>query len=828
MNKKIFYLILCQIVLLLIGCYSGPETENGSTSSPIEWKGILETPPLKPQENWLYYDSNLKISLIFNGTHWDTMTISGIDGVSMQWLGADTTPPINPPINSAYYNSKDKVSYLFTGTTWDTLSCSGQDGLSIMWKGHLPIEPEEPKHNWIYYNTTDNITYIYNYDTWEVFTSAGIDGRSLTWLGTFNEHPNSPIINGAYYNSIRKCSYIFDGTGWFIICKDGLKGDEGTSIIWLGEKLYPPVKPLVNWAYFNMVDHNSYIYDGTEWQYLTKNGNDGTSIIWIGELNYFPDDPKLNWAFYHSAEKTSFIFNGTEWCTLIKNGKDGEEGISIKWLGSFPQHPNGAEINNIYYNYYNKTTFIYTEKGWKVFSDGGTNGSDGSDGEDGNDGKDADTATAHKSQYVWTNDTLFLNHNFSSSNVFYIAQYVNPKDSSIHYWDDPSPEWHAAFDSVSNKKIYQSNVENQYRTLFKRNDGTILHVYTETNSMYKGGLFCTINSDGDLGSPTRFSENTLTDLSVHETNDNTLIFSYLNQDQDSSFVITLMNETEEKRDLVVAQKDIQFCRTTLVNDTTILAIYVNSTGANYITTVHIDGTIATPHKLSDTYSASSFEMKTLNNSDVMLLGINNGKLLSINIHGDGTTTQKEYETTSKCEQIYPFVQAPDGSVIAALKLEDNSTFYTSRLALLKIGQNGSFIKYDSVVINPESVNITLLDDGNISMLLNSYIPYRLLCLQFLLDQDMKVLSENELNPLNVLPSVIESKKDELLYTHTVTSDRKEVHLEVLRKTPHAPELVLKALSSDKACLINYTGRCLLLTLTAYKNNDEYLRALQSR
>jgi hypothetical protein len=66
------------------------------------------------------------------------------------------------------------------------------------------------------------------------------------------------------------------------------------------------------------------------WQILAQDGEaenagaDGVSIVWKGELSSAPASPQRNWAYYNTADKKSYIYNGSVWTVLVKDGKDRE------------------------------------------------------------------------------------------------------------------------------------------------------------------------------------------------------------------------------------------------------------------------------------------------------------------------------------------------------------------------------------------------------------------------------------------------------------------------------------------------------------------------
>lgn len=163
----------------------------------------------------------------------------------------------------------------------------GTDGTGITWKGELASAPDNPKTNWAYYNTTNQASYIWNgtfQDTLAV--SLGDDTTvtvSITWLGTFDSAPLSPLIGYAYYNSTAGASYIYDGMVWQQISKDGIDETSDTItvsgylITWKGSYSSAPANPKAGWAYYNTTAKKSYIYDGSSWQIIARDGADGNS-----------------------------------------------------------------------------------------------------------------------------------------------------------------------------------------------------------------------------------------------------------------------------------------------------------------------------------------------------------------------------------------------------------------------------------------------------------------------------------------------------------------------------------------------------------------------
>lgn len=799
------------LTCILFGCYDSSVSDESNTS-PIVWKGMLESAPIKPETNWVYYNIQLKTSFIFDGVVWDTMVVKGIDGVSMQWLGSLESPPVDPLPHSAYYNSTLNVSFLFTGTGWDTLTCGGQDGLSIQWKGNLDTPPENPQENWIYYDLTLKNSYIYSNKDWQLFVTDGLSGLGIQWLGSFDTHPQDPPRNGAYYNRVKACSYLFDGSGWMIIARDGTSGDAGSSIVWLGEKLYAPVDPLINWAYFSLIDFNSYIFDGTEWQLLAKSGDNGISIVWVGELDHFPDTPKLNWAFFNRVDGRSYIFDGEEWQILIQSGKDGEDGLSMVWLGTFATHPTEADINNIYYNSLSNTTYIYTGNRWEVFAVGGNDGFDGWDGIDGKDGINLKKLCAHKSQYIWSGDTLFLTHNFGSWSTSFIGQYVNPHDSTIRSYDDRDTTWFPPFDSVFSKELYAVSDTSQERVLFTRNDGSVIQVYNESDELYKGGLIIAINEQGVEGSPFRFCQSDIAHITVQEDIHNTLYITYIDKTQDSVAILTTITSDEQITHTTLSEGPLQAIQAVLRKDGSLVAVYPVTEGFQF-RVVSSEMSISDPTPFASSAEDSSFSIAILQTGAVQFYGVSES-LIAASIHPDNSVTEKIISEIVNPTSVYSFIEQKSGMQIVPVSLFNSQGFQERDLVLLQLTSENTIHRLDTLSMNCIDIELDLLQDDTVSVLFRINIPYRMITYHTILSPNMEKLSESMLDDLLQHP-VTTVKNNEIYVTHTYENINRGVHLLRLRKSHHYPQLQLKMLSDKEAGLINHTGRCLLLTLTAY-------------
>src|SRR5690554_6017222 len=259
----------------------------------------------------------------------------GNDGISINWLGTYTTAPASPVLNDSYYNSTDGVSYIWNGTAWQIVAQDGNDGaigaagpqgpqgpigntgpagapgtngISINWLGTYTTAPTSPALNDSYYNSTDGVSYIWNGTAWQIVAQDGTDGAigaagpqgpqgpigntgpagapgtngiSINWLGTYTTAPTSPALNDRKSNGTERITYVWNGTAWQIVAQDGtdgiagtngLPGADGINMEWLGDFSNAPASPTLNQAYYNTTDGESYIWDGSAWQTVAKDG----------------------------------------------------------------------------------------------------------------------------------------------------------------------------------------------------------------------------------------------------------------------------------------------------------------------------------------------------------------------------------------------------------------------------------------------------------------------------------------------------------------------------------------------------------------------------
>ena len=338
--KKLFC-VLCILfpIVFILSCKQITETTEEITQVnyivPV-WKGSLPTAPSNPEVGWAYYNTTVKKSFIYDGSEWQIMAQDGTDGTGITWKGELSSAPLNPKINWAYYNTIDGNSYIYNGTSWDYLAKSGRDGASdiLLWLGSYDTVPENPSDGWAYYNTNDGISYIFSNGSWQILSK---DGNGIIWKGVLSVAPESPEVNWAYYDTTNQTSYIWNGTNWDTLSVS-LGGDTTVTvgITWLGTFDSAPLSPLIGYAYYNSTAGASYIYDGSVWQQISKDGVDGTNgtstavtgylITWKGSYTAAPSNPQAGWAYYNTSAKKSYIYDGTSWQIMAQDGADGASG----------------------------------------------------------------------------------------------------------------------------------------------------------------------------------------------------------------------------------------------------------------------------------------------------------------------------------------------------------------------------------------------------------------------------------------------------------------------------------------------------------------------
>jgi hypothetical protein len=166
--------------------------------------------------------------------------------VSISWKGSLTAAPVSPQIGWMYYNSLLGKTYIWDGLSWNIVSQDGQngqdgtspEGFLITWKGGLSSVPSSPQKGWAYYDTSQKKSYIWDGSSWQILAQDGQDGTGgsgsgtygpwlyvilYTPLGNYTQY-NTTVIDTVNFGKVGVGSTARSSTFYF-----GLIGGESTS-----------------------------------------------------------------------------------------------------------------------------------------------------------------------------------------------------------------------------------------------------------------------------------------------------------------------------------------------------------------------------------------------------------------------------------------------------------------------------------------------------------------------------------------------------------------------------------------------------------------------
>ncbi len=167
--------------------------------------------------------------------------------------------------------------------------------------------------------------------------SENLWGVSLTSLGDFATAPESPNLSDFYYNTTTRESYVWNGTTWALLSKDGI------SLNSRGNLAEAPADPALNDFYYDTTTLESYVYNGAEWVIIAKDGATGPQGI--------------------QGETGPQGIQG-------ETGPQGIQGVSIDFKGSLATAPESPEENWAYYNTVSMKSYIYDGSAWVVIAQG--------------------------------------------------------------------------------------------------------------------------------------------------------------------------------------------------------------------------------------------------------------------------------------------------------------------------------------------------------------------------------------------------------------------------------------------------------------------------
>ncbi|MDR0910585.1 MAG: hypothetical protein LBM77_12560 [Spirochaetaceae bacterium] len=273
------------------------------------------------------------------------MSIASADIVAgnggIVWKGSHATAPANPVVNWAYYNTTNAQAYIYDGSAWQVLAQDGRDGQDGKDgdkgdkgdkgdTGNTGADGKSAYQLWLEAGNSGTAedflaslvgnTGATGKSAYEIWKDAGNTGSEADflealigatgsvgksayqiWLEAGNTGDTDAFLAALVGDtgSTGKSAYeIWIDAGNegseadFLEALVGETGDEGpqgapgTNIIWKGSLETAPVNPDINWAYYNIIDGTSYIYDGDSWEILAQ---DGRAPTLVNILSIIPD-----------------------------------------------------------------------------------------------------------------------------------------------------------------------------------------------------------------------------------------------------------------------------------------------------------------------------------------------------------------------------------------------------------------------------------------------------------------------------------------------------------------------------------------------------------
>ena len=459
--------------------------------------------------------------------------------------------------------------------------------IAFTWKGSCTSAPNTPEIGWAYYNTTKKASYYWDGSSWCLMVQDGIDGTDgigIVWKGELEAAPKNPQTNWAYYNRTDGNSYIWNGSKWNYLAKSGRDADSGI-LLWLGSFDSHPENPKDGSAYYNSKDGISYIYSNGNWQILSKdgkngmdgtNGIDGVSITWKGAYPISPSNPSLNCAYYNTSEQKSYIWDGSKWNVIAESiGGDTNVVVAISWLGTFETAPLNPVLGQAYYNSEIGASYIYDGTVWQQISKDGADGKNGENGKDGSDGKDGQSG-----QEETSSDVVGYLINWKGSKA---SAPANPIAGWAYY--DTTEKKSYIYDGLNWQIMAQDGVDGTNGTAAgaAANDWCYLYVllnvdgisYTQYNTQSFDEVdFGTVGLQSTIKATTFYLMlQSSTKKTFNLTGSPAIQISGLDAD---SFVITQPSITEVQSGSYITDATIAFCPTSLGEKTATITIPNNS------------------------------------------------------------------------------------------------------------------------------------------------------------------------------------------------------------------------------------------------------------
>lgn len=148
---------------------------------------------------------------------------------------------------------------------------------------------------------------------------------NITWKGSLASAPSNPEIGWAYYDTTKGMSFLWDGNEWQQISKDGQDGQNGTTtqsttgylITWKGSFTSHPSNPEAGWAYYNTTDKKSYVYDGSTWQIMSQDGISASSENDIVQTVYLGETTEVINRVTYIVKTYADVYGGSDYFYTI-------------------------------------------------------------------------------------------------------------------------------------------------------------------------------------------------------------------------------------------------------------------------------------------------------------------------------------------------------------------------------------------------------------------------------------------------------------------------------------------------------------------------------
>ena len=162
--------------------YSGSWHVLSEDGYGLTWIGVFDSAPSGPHTlNDVYFNLADKTTYIWNGTIWEKFlesSGSGYINVPIEWKGNLSSAPSDPEVGWVYYNTSLGCTYIYDGAVWEQIAKDGYspEGFLIQWQGTLSNAPSNPEQGWAYYNSNTNCAYLYDGNRWNLMVQGSTGG----------------------------------------------------------------------------------------------------------------------------------------------------------------------------------------------------------------------------------------------------------------------------------------------------------------------------------------------------------------------------------------------------------------------------------------------------------------------------------------------------------------------------------------------------------------------------------------------------------------------------------------------------------------------------